>query len=119
MRIDRSRSRSPMRDESGKQRRRGDEGGQQRGRGVELRSARRPARSASPGGRLMVKVGNLPSGIQWQDLKDAFGSASIDRADVDGQVGFLKFKDSQDAERAIREYDGGVLNGNKIYVRYA
>ncbi len=67
----------------------------------------------------MIKIGNLPEGVSWRDLKDAFGGPLVDHADVDGPVGFVKFKESSDAFNAIKQFDGGNLNGNKIYVRYA
>ena len=111
MRIDEDRSRSRSRDV-----RMGD--GARSSGAVELRRVG-ARRSPSPDGRKIIKVGNLPSGVTWRDLKDAFGGPLIEHADVDGPVGFLKFKDSTAALKAIREYDGGNLNGNKIYVRYA
>ncbi len=115
MRIADDRSRSRSRDVRMRGR---DAGGVTLSSRTQTASSRR--RSASPEGRRIIKVGNLPEGLSWRDLKDAFGgSGTVEHADVDGPVGFVKFKESAAAVKAIREYDGGNLNGNKIYVRYA
>ena len=79
--------------------------------------SRSPARGA---GRRIVKVSNMPAGLTWQELKDAFSSVGpVERADVDGNVGIIIFRNSADAKEAIRVYDGGVMNGRKIAASYA
>ncbi|KAH9932911.1 uncharacterized protein B0H18DRAFT_871037 [Fomitopsis serialis] len=63
-----------------------------------------------------AECGSLPFHIQWQDLKDLFRQAGgVTRADValgaDGRsrgFGTVSFSNEQDAERAVRMFNGYV-----------
>ena len=70
-------------------------------------------------------VGNLSFDTQWYALKDHFKCCGdVDRAEViegqDGRpkgFGTVRFFNARDAEKAIDEMDGTMLDGRKIYVR--
>ena len=70
-------------------------------------------------------VGNLSWDTQWFGLKDHFKCCGdVDRAEViegqDGRAkgfGTVRFFNARDAEKAIQELDGTMLDGRKIYVR--
>ncbi|KAF7763533.1 hypothetical protein Agabi119p4_8070 [Agaricus bisporus var. burnettii] len=71
-------------------------------------------------------VGNLPFHCQWQDLKDLFRQAgTIMRADValgpDGRsrgFGTVVFATEQDAERAVKMFNGYEYNGRVLKVHF-
>ncbi|KAG0144156.1 hypothetical protein CROQUDRAFT_641281 [Cronartium quercuum f. sp. fusiforme G11] len=71
-------------------------------------------------------VGNLPFNCQWQDLKDLFRNAgNILRADVamgvDGRsrgFGTVLFATADDAQNAVRLYDGHEFNGRLLKVHF-
>lgn len=71
-------------------------------------------------------VGNLPFHCQWQDLKDLFRQAgTIMRADValgpDGRsrgFGTVVFATEQDAERAVKMFNGYEYNGRTLKVHF-
>lgn len=71
-------------------------------------------------------VGNLPFHCQWQDLKDLFRQAgTIIRADValgpDGRsrgFGTVVFATEQDAERAVKMFNGYEYNGRALKVHF-
>lgn len=71
-----------------------------------------------------VYVGNIPWDCTWKELKDIFGPYGVTHADVgekrDGRMrGFalLKFKNANDAEKAIDAMDGGSIDGRELVVR--
>lgn len=68
----------------------------------------------------MIKVSNIPSGLTWYDVKDAFKSVGpVERCDVDHGTAWVKFSDPRHAQAAVKEYNGGDLNGNIIRVCHA
>ena len=68
----------------------------------------------------MIKVTNVPRELTWYDLKEAFQSVGhVERCDVDNGTAWVKFSDIRDAKNAIKEYDGGDLNGRIIRVSHA
>ena len=64
-----------------------------------------------------IKVTNIPYDLTRQDVRDAFHSAgSIERCDVEKGTAWITFKDSRDAQDAVKNYDGGDMNGRRIKV---
>lgn len=67
-----------------------------------------------------IKITNVPRDLTWYDLKDAFKSVGyVERCDVDNGTAWIKFSTLRDAKDAIKEYDGGDLNGRIIRVCHA
>lgn len=68
----------------------------------------------------MVRVSNVPEGIDAQDLERAFGQTGRinDCVGVRGRKGefLVTYSNTRDAEAAIGKYDGGTLNQSKIKV---
>ncbi|KAG7811038.1 hypothetical protein KL921_002666 [Ogataea angusta] len=72
-----------------------------------------------------VFIGNLPFSVRWQDLKDLFKSCGpIIRADVREDhrgrskgFGTVIFENSEDADRAIADFNGYDMEGRRIEVR--
>lgn len=64
-----------------------------------------------------VKVTNIPYDLAWKDVKDAFSSAGeIERCDVQKGTAWITFYDTQGAQKALKDYDGGEMNGRTIRV---
>lgn len=67
-----------------------------------------------------IKITNVPKDLTWYDLKDAFKSVGyVERCDVDNGTAWIKFSTLREAKAAIKEYDGGDLNGRIIRVCHA
>mmetsp|Transcript_11544 Transcript_11544/g.28441 ORF Transcript_11544/g.28441 Transcript_11544/m.28441 type:complete len:219 (-) Transcript_11544:518-1174(-) len=72
-----------------------------------------------------VFVGNLAWEVKWQDLKDHMGSAGeVEFADIllrpDGRskgVGLVRFKEAEDAKKAMETLTNTELMGRLIFVR--
>lgn len=64
-----------------------------------------------------VKVTNIPYDLAWKDVRDAFSSAGeIERCDVQKGTAWITFYDTHGAQKALRDYDGGDMNGRTIRV---
>jgi RNA recognition motif-containing protein len=62
-----------------------------------------------------VKITNVPLDLNWKDIKSAFSEiGSVERCDVEDGVAIVKFRDPRDAQRAVKTYDGGDMNGRRI-----
>ncbi len=75
-----------------------------------------------------IYVGNLPYELTEQDLKDLFaefGSVSSARVITDKYTGrakgfgFVDMPNQEEAEEAVRELEGKVINGRNIKVNEA
>mmetsp|Transcript_13391 Transcript_13391/g.35145 ORF Transcript_13391/g.35145 Transcript_13391/m.35145 type:complete len:165 (+) Transcript_13391:457-951(+) len=90
------------------------------GRKIFVREDRRDPEAS----KKQVYVGNLPFHVSWQDLKDTFRKAgNVVRADVqmgqDGRskgYGTVLFESGEDAENAIKMFNGADFDGRTIAV---
>lgn len=95
-------------------------------RGLKRRWEQRPAALPIQYANRHLFVGNLPFNCQWQDLKDLFRNAgNILRADVamgpDGRsrgFGTVLFATPEDAQNALRMYNGYDYNGRQLKVHF-
>jgi len=64
--------------------------------------------------------GNLPRDISEREFREKFEKfGGIVRCNLKAGFGFVEFKDTRDAEDAIKDCDGTSLAGNKIKVEWA
>ncbi|CAD7960196.1 unnamed protein product [Amoebophrya sp. A25] len=92
----------------------------QNSRGRKRPSSSRPRRERSRGNRHVVRVSNVPGGVEAEDLERAFQAAgrveachAVARKSGEFLVTYASLKD---AESAINKYDGGTLNSSRIKV---
>lgn len=72
-------------------------------------------RGPAPGAR--IKVTNVPSNLDWRDIKEAFEDVgNVIKCDVDRGVASIIFERAGDAKKAVQTFDRGELNGQTIYV---
>lgn len=73
--------------------------------------------SKGPGG-YRVRIKNLPRGVDWREIKDAFRrSGDVTYANVIGDGdGIAEYSSEEDRERAIADFDGTMFKDNKIQV---
>ena len=86
---------------------------------------KRSRHSSDSGGKSTVFVGNLSFSTSWQDLKDHMRRAgNVDSANIlktpagkSKGCALVDYQNSREAQRAVRELSGSLLNGNRIDVR--
>jgi len=67
-----------------------------------------------------VYIGNLTPDCRESDVERLFrGYGRITDIELKGVYGFLNFDSKQDAEDAIREVNGRIMNGERVRVNYA
>lgn len=67
-------------------------------------------------------VEGLDASVDWQELKDFFNAQRADvfapEGDVnDGKKGIVRFRTPEEADNALSEKDGALLNGKRISIR--
>jgi len=92
-------------------------GAPKRGRGDD-QDGPPPKRSAT--GSKRVKVTNIPTGLDWRDIKDAFEAETGEilrcSMDKDG-IAWIDYKYHKDAVKAVETFDLGELNNRTIGVK--
>lgn len=69
-------------------------------------------------GATTIKVSGIPRGLDWRDIKDAFQDAAgkVIKCDMEGSTAWLAFTSPRDAQKAVKTFDHGELNGKTITV---
>jgi polyadenylate-binding protein len=98
-----------------------------RGEAVEVRenTGFKVTRSSRKSNQVYVK--NLPYSVTWQQLRDAFAPfGEVVRVDIPKDIderskgfGFLQFRTSLQAKKAIDKMNNAEFNGRKILVKHA
>ncbi|EER02293.1 RNA binding protein, putative [Perkinsus marinus ATCC 50983] len=71
-------------------------------------------------GSCTIKITNIPEDLTWRDVKQSFGAVgpvefcNVEESRRGGNQAIVTFRDAQDAQTAIDNYDGGEMNGRKI-----
>ena len=82
------------------------------------RPVERATRERGPALGARIKVTNVPSNLDWRDIKEAFEGKVVGniKRDVDHGVASIIFERAGDAKEAVRTFNRGELNGQTIYV---